>query len=141
MRATKYTDIPDSELTATELVLKHEFLEKYALDVEHAEARLRKFQRDHGETQLTESLHLVKSASSDGGDAKKPFIDTTLFGGLEYAMTESPLFIQQISMTFSRPNPYGCSRHRSQLEELQALSSQRAYFSQTTRNGYAGTGL
>ena len=81
--AAEYTNVPDSELNATQLQIKHEFAQRYAKDVVHAEARLRKFQKDNGQETTTESIQLSQS------EEEKPFVDETLFGGLSYAMSEA----------------------------------------------------
>lgn len=85
--AQAYMDVPDSELNARELTIKHEFVQDYATEVEHAQGRLRKFQRDnnyHGEIQ--ESLTLQTSGSEE---ERSTFKDETLFGGMEYAMSNA----------------------------------------------------
>jgi len=83
--AQAYTDVPDSELNATELRLKHDFVQNYSQEVEHAQARLRKFQRDNHHGEIQESLTLKSSASEEA----KPFKDETLFAGMDYAMSEA----------------------------------------------------
>jgi hypothetical protein len=83
--AQAYANVPDPELNATELRLKHDFVQNYAQQVEHAQARLRKFQRDNDHGEIQKSLTLEPSASQD----KKTFKDETLFGGLEYAMSDA----------------------------------------------------
>jgi RING-type zinc-finger len=83
----KFRNIPDSELKSSELRIKHEFLQFYAKDVEHAEARLRKYQIDRGE-EVMEKLDLTMPSASF--DALEPvMIDTTLFQGLEFAMSSA----------------------------------------------------
>lgn len=85
--AEQYQEIPDSQLNARELRIKHEFIEQYAKDVEHAVARLRKHQRDNG-GEFPEPLNLSFPSISQKDEDDK-FVDTTLFQGLEYAMTDS----------------------------------------------------
>lgn len=86
-KASKYKDIPDSELNATELRIKHEFSVEDAQAVRDAEARLRKFHEMD-----TQALDVQPSLSADGHEVtdKNEFIvDTSLFNGLEYAMSEA----------------------------------------------------
>lgn len=81
--AQAYTDVPDPELSSTQLRLKHEFVQNYAQEVEHAQARLRKFQRDNHHGEIQSSLTLTASQEST------TFKDETLFGGMEYAMSDA----------------------------------------------------
>jgi hypothetical protein len=82
--ASNYTDVPDSELNATQLRIKHDFSQNYAKEVEHAQARLRKFQRDNNHGIIRESIHLTGS-----NEEQNTFKDSTLFGGMDYAMSEA----------------------------------------------------
>lgn len=84
--AQAYMDVPDSELNATELRIKHEFVQDYATEVEHAQARLRKFQRDHHHGEIQKSLTLTTSASEE---EVSTFKDEAFFGGMEYAMSNA----------------------------------------------------
>lgn len=83
--AQKYMDIPDSELNATELRIKHDFVQSHATEVEHAQARLRKFQRDTNHGEIQKSLTLQTSVSEE----ETSFMDETLCGGWEYAMSNA----------------------------------------------------
>lgn len=87
--AQEYATVPDQELNATELRLKHEFVQVYAKEVEHAQARLRKFQRDNDHGEIQKSITLEPSGSEDSNS--KQFKDETLFGGMEYVMSDSEL--------------------------------------------------
>jgi hypothetical protein len=82
--ASNYANVPDSELNATQLCIKHDFSQNYAKEVEHAQARLRKFQRDNNHGIIRESITLTRS-----NEEEKTFKDPTLFGGLEYAMSDA----------------------------------------------------
>lgn len=88
--AEKFREVADSELNATELRLKHEYITLYAHDVQHAEARLIKFHTDNGKT---DELPAPLSFEHEE-DGKKPapveksLIDTTLFQGLESVMSD-----------------------------------------------------
>lgn len=94
--AEKYRDISDSELNATELRLKHEFTTLYAGDVGDAEARLRKFHRDKGNTdELPSPLELQNSDQKR--PEERPFIDISLFQGLEAAISnDERLYVQDL---------------------------------------------
>lgn len=83
--AQRYMNVPDSELNATELRIKHEFVHSHASEVEHAQARLRKFQKDNHHGEIQQSLTLQTSASEE----EKSFKDETLFGGMDYAMSSA----------------------------------------------------
>ena len=104
--AERVRGIPDSELNATELRMKHEFVELYANDVAHAEARVRKYMRDRavstgrqsrskGETvEVSNGTEIGPKAIDfgppNGGHSKATatvFIDTTLFQGMDFAMS------------------------------------------------------
>jgi hypothetical protein len=82
--ASNYTNVPDSELNATQLCIKHDFSQNYAKEVEHAQSRLRKFQKDNNHGIIRESITLTGSS-----EEKKTFKDPTLYGGMEYAMSEA----------------------------------------------------
>lgn len=94
--AEKYRDVTDSELNATELRLKHEYITVYAADVGDAEARLRKFHRDKGnENQLPEPLE--RQIGTADAQVEKPFIDISLFRGLESSMSDDErLYVQAL---------------------------------------------
>jgi hypothetical protein len=90
--AEKFRDVGDSELNATELRIKHEFVQLYAKDVEHAENRLRKFHTDNGKADEMPAP-LLAFDHQDGTTMHKdnddePFFDTTLFQGLETVMSD-----------------------------------------------------
>jgi len=90
----KYNDIKDSELNATELRDKHAHASKE--EIEEAEARLRKFHKDHADRgDCPEPLRLD---SQNGGDSSKEiFLDTTLFQGLEFAMSnDEQRYVQKL---------------------------------------------
>ena len=82
----KYRHMSDSELNSTQLRLKHEFLQVYAKDIEHAQLRLQKFQKDRGESAL-EALDLTMPKTGRGVQGEIVLVDTTLFQGLEFAMS------------------------------------------------------
>lgn len=94
--AEKYRDVEDSELNASELRKKHEFITLYADDVANAKARVNNFLGRKNNTEGSQgSLNLTESASKD--DQHIPFIDTTLFQGLEMAMSDDEqIYLQQL---------------------------------------------
>lgn len=88
--AQEYADVPDSELNATELCLKHEFVQVYAKEVEHAQLRLRKFQKDNDHGEIQASIKLEPSGSQDSNKtATSTFKDETLFQGMDYCMSNA----------------------------------------------------
>jgi len=95
----RYTDIPDSELKASELRQKHEFMKVYSKEVEHAELRLRKFHRDNGESdKFPEPLQIEQEQTTKRSGPS--FVDSTLFGGLEIAMsTDEQEYVQELMTT------------------------------------------
>lgn len=93
-KTEKYKDLKDSELNATELRDKHTFPSKE--EVEDAEARLRKFHKDNADTgDCPEPIQL--ESQSVGASSKEIFLDTTLFQGLEFAMsTDEQRYVQEL---------------------------------------------
>jgi PDZ domain len=89
-RSEQYRHVPDSNLNSTELRIKHEFLQMYGKEIEHAEGRLRKFQNDRGEDALEkldltlpDGDHHCRTDQSDTSIVE----DSTLFQGLDFAMS------------------------------------------------------
>mmetsp|Transcript_19298 Transcript_19298/g.21549 ORF Transcript_19298/g.21549 Transcript_19298/m.21549 type:complete len:394 (+) Transcript_19298:203-1384(+) len=94
----RFDDILDSELTATELKQKHEYMKLYANEVKHAELRLRKFHRDNGESyKVPEPLQIQQKLVQATSPKKSSFIDSTIFQGIEIAMsTEEQEYVQDL---------------------------------------------
>jgi hypothetical protein len=95
--AERYLDLADSELNASELRWKHEYVTIYAKDVEHAELRTIKYFQDH-DRQLPPRLRTESNTTTAPDET--PIIDTTLFQGLEFAMSnDEQLYVQNLLLS------------------------------------------
>jgi hypothetical protein len=108
--AEKFRDVDDSELNATELRMKHDFITLYAKDVQNAEARLIKFHADNGNS---DDLPAPLSFDRDDDGAttqvvETAFIDTTLFQGVESAMSDDERRYVQDLLVSGDPESLAC---------------------------------
>jgi PDZ domain len=95
--AERYLDVADSELNASELRWKHEYVTIYAKDVQHAELRTIKYFQEH-DKQLPPPLRTESNTTIRPDET--PFIDTTLFQGLEFAMSDDEqLYVQNLLLS------------------------------------------
>ena len=122
--AERFRDMADSELNATELRMKHEYITLYAKDVQNAEARLFKFHTDNGKTDDLPAP-LAYDHENDGAEAQvveKTFIDTTLFQGLEPAMSDDERkYVQDLLIS---GDPESLARGAQILNGIQQLTIQ-----------------
>ena len=123
-RSEKFRDTGDSELNATELRMKHEYITLYAKDVQNAEARLIKFHTDNGKSNNLPAP-LAFDQENGGVEAQvveKVFIDTTLFQGLEPAMSDDERkYVQDLLIS---GDPESLARGAQILNGIQQLTIQ-----------------